>query len=175
VQETTPGEPGYPTHHFVGQTISQINLFNLSPITNIMAEALAALAIACNVIQVISFCHETVDLAIKIHKQGTADVGLLQSTKRIEALSQQLDLSIQSTQIGTGLSPAQKELSDIAKDCSSTAKQLSVELDKISKSRGGTVFKTARTLLKKSKLEKLESTMQQHRQVLDSRLLVQLL
>jgi hypothetical protein len=140
-----------------------------------MAEALAALGVACNVIQVISFCHETVELAVKIHKQGSVDETLSQNAKRIEALSQQLDLSIHNTQLASSISPARRELSTIAKDCISTSKTLTFELNKLSKSRGGTVIKTVKTVFKKSRLKDLENAMQKHQQVLDSRLLVELL
>ena len=141
-----------------------------------MAEALAALGVACNVFQVISFCHEVVGVAVKIRQKGTADESLAQNASRIEALANQLDISIQnSVQVKSTVSPAQQELSSIAKDCSLIAKRLTVELDKISKSRGGTVIKTARTVFAKSKLEKLESSMQQHQRTLNSRILVQLL
>ena len=141
-----------------------------------MAEALAALGVAANVMAVISFCHETVDLAAKIHKTGSVNPDLAQNAKRIETLYKQLDLSMHNTaQSGSSGSPAQQELSAIAKDCSSASKELVKELESITKSKSGTIIKVAKTFWKKSKLEKLENTMQQRQRVLDSRLLVELL
>jgi hypothetical protein len=58
-----------------------------------MAVALAALGIAANVLGVISFGRETADLAVKIHKIGTAGPELAQSTKQTKTLSELLDVS----------------------------------------------------------------------------------
>jgi hypothetical protein len=142
-------------------------------------EALAGLAIACNVIQVISFCHETVEVGVQIHKRGNVDEDLSLNARRLEDLSKQLDVSIQSTAqaatTGPNVSASYQDLSSIARDCSLKAKEMSVELDKVSNSKGGSVVKACKTLWKKSKLEKIEKVMQQYQKVLNSRLPVELL
>jgi hypothetical protein len=139
-----------------------------------MAEALAALGIAVNVMGVITFCRETADLAVKIHKTGAVDPDLAQRTTRIKALSEQLDVSTQTAQYGSSRLPAHQELSAIAKDCSSTAQQLVEELESIS-TGSSTIKKVAKSFWKRSKLEKLEKILESHQRVLDSRLLVDLL
>jgi hypothetical protein len=142
-------------------------------------EALAALAVVGNVMQLISFCHETFELCVKIHKRGFADENLMLTARRIETLCQDVELSIKHTARKTAIdhisSPPYKELYFIASDCISMAKKLSVELDKISNSAGATAAKVFRTIWKRKHLEKLESTMQKYQTTLDSRLLVELL
>jgi hypothetical protein len=141
-----------------------------------MAAALAGLSVAANVLQLISFCHDTIDLAIKIHKQGTVDHELSQNAKRIGSITEQLDSSIRNTiQMVSSVSLAQQELFDIAKDCSQAAKALKQKLDEISNSRGGVVVKTMKTFRYKRTLERFEESTRKYQQILDTRLLVELL
>jgi hypothetical protein len=142
-----------------------------------MAEALLALGLACNVIQIISFSLETLAIANKIRKEGSFNTDLAQNVQRIEKLSQELEISMQNFPQGNQAPQSQtpqSELIDIARDCNSIASQMTSELSKISNSKGGTFGKTLNVVYRKSKLEKMEKTMTQCQQSLNSRLLQRL-
>jgi hypothetical protein len=139
-----------------------------------MAEALAGLSVACNVMAVISFSREAIEIANNIRKHGSFNSDLPRNAQRILNLSQDIEKAVNNVSQSVPSSPAQTELLDIARDCKSKANGIAIELEKITKSKLGTLGKTAQTLWRKSKLEKLEAAMVHHQQVLDSRLLERL-
>jgi hypothetical protein len=138
-------------------------------------EALFALGVACNVMQVISFCHETVSLSIKIYKKGSSDPELAQHVLQMKGLANQLDSAISnSATVITIQSPPRKELIAIARDCASTAKELELELNQVSHSKIGAVGRAVKIRFRISKLETLKQKLVSHQNTLQLRLIFEI-
>ncbi|KAF7507899.1 hypothetical protein GJ744_009933 [Endocarpon pusillum] len=135
-------------------------------------EALVALGLTCNVLQVISFSREAILLATKISKDGSVDINLAKDALQLEALSNELDASI-NNQASTVLQ-GYHELLSIARDCNTTAKEIKKEMGLLSTSSWGKVGRTVKALRRRSALEQLEKTLLGHQQTLQSRLLYQI-
>lgn len=135
-------------------------------------EALVALGLACNILQVISFSMETILLATKISKDGSVDINLAKDALQLEELSKELETSI-NNQTST-VSQGHHELLSIARDCNTTAKDIKKEMDLLSTSSWGKVGRTVKALRRKSALEQLEKILLGHQQTLQSRLLCQI-
>src|ERR1700753_1531323 len=120
-------------------------------------EALVALGVACNILQVASFCHETVSTSVRIYKKGSSDPELAHDVSKIKGLAEQLESAVSySATVMTTASPAHTELIEIAHDCASTAKDLELELSQIASSQVGAVGRAFKIRLRKSHLEGLE-------------------
>jgi hypothetical protein len=138
-------------------------------------EALAALGLAGNIIQVVSFCHETVSLSTKIYRKGSSDPELAQDVSQIKKLAEQLNIAISnSAEVMKTASPTRAELMAIARDCSSAAEELELELNQASRSKAGAFGKAVKFMLRKSKLESLEQRLMRHQKTLQSRLLFEI-
>ena len=138
-------------------------------------EALAALGVACNIMQVISFCHETVSVSLKIYKNGSSDLDLAKNASQIQKLAEQLDVVVNnSAAILTSNSQPRAEVVAIARDCASTAKELGLKLNQTTSSKAGAVGRALKIRLQKSKLDDLEQKLMRHQQTLQSRLLFEI-
>ncbi|EFX01692.1 hypothetical protein CMQ_8158 [Grosmannia clavigera kw1407] len=133
-------------------------------------EALAALSMACNVFQVLSFAHETFVLVRTIRQNGTPDPNLADRADQLAKLTAQLDSALQhaSPVLQHTGAPA---LLGLAHKCSTASGEVQAELRTIASSRAGTVCKLVKTLARRGKLGRLEKKMHQHQQALLSRLL----
>lgn len=134
-------------------------------------EALAALSMACNVFQVVSFAGEVISVAKNIRRSGTPDPTLSSSAAQLNALSAQLETSIRNTTPVLPQTGAYADLLAMARECGTASAEIQAELRSIATSRAGALGKMTKALIKRGNLERLEQAMQQHRQVLESRLL----
>lgn len=155
-------------------------------------EALAALSVACNVFQVVSFTHETVTLLKTLRAAGTPDPGLANHARRLQELSSQLQTSLQNASTllhrngggGAGGAGGGGESSDsrntpetsldaLAQRCIEVAAQIQTEMDKITSSRYSAT-RLARALRARRRLDALDVEMHGCQQTLHTGLLAKL-
>jgi len=122
-----------------------------------MAEALAALSVAANIFQVISFSHECFILLKDIYKHGQPNPIAAQHALNLSTLSSTLKGSLTSDE---------KELHRLSDRCIKGSEELKHELEKVcaGQSKVGIFFKTLAT---KGKLERLEKAMKDNEEQLD--------
>jgi hypothetical protein len=138
-------------------------------------EALAILGIACNVMQVISFSHETIASCKKYYETGCADPALSEAAGHLKACAKDLESQLQSPRPRT---KDQEDLVSIAKKCYDISSKLDKELKNItSVSTSSNMLRSARLgvtrMLRKSRIEALEKDMSRHQAVLETSLISQ--
>ncbi|KAM4058922.1 hypothetical protein HRG_008201 [Hirsutella rhossiliensis] len=139
-------------------------------------EVLAAFGLACNVMQVIGFVHEGVQVGKTIYDTGCLDPSLADATDCLAKGLEDLKRSLETTP--KPLNRDEQELLDVAMGSLDTATGLKAELDKIagvaSKSKQSAALRGwLRTIMGgKRRIEKLEKAMRSRREVLESRLLL---
>ncbi|KAK1826572.1 hypothetical protein QBC39DRAFT_437898 [Podospora conica] len=143
-------------------------------------EPLAALGLACNVFQIVSFAREVCQVSKSVIETGDVPPPALAST--LEDLAK-VFREVQATTAApnTKLTSCDQELIKIAKECSEAASDLKKELDKgqISTAKGkgklslswGALKGVAGASNRRKKLEKLEKMVYVHQQALEARLL----
>ncbi|ETS86535.1 hypothetical protein PFICI_00363 [Pestalotiopsis fici W106-1] len=142
-------------------------------------ETLAALGIACNLMQVISFTGETITLCKHIYKRGSANPSLETNAKTLQVLIQSLDKSLQASTSQLPSDKATQELGELAKKCLVAVTTLSTELAKIATaaskgSIGKTIIAISRHLCKYGDLRRLQDEIQGYQSTLESGLLVRI-
>jgi len=133
-------------------------------------EALAVFGIACNVIQVINFAHETTSLCKRVYQTGSLDCNLAENGLRLGELSRAL-----AEQLSTHSQPltrSDKALLDIANKCTEAARNLCDEvaflsLPKDKPSLRAVVANTAKTAWRKRRLERLEKNMVNYQKTME--------
>lgn len=135
---------------------------------------LEALALACSVMQVISFAGEVVSTFKAIFRGQSFDpavtVTAIQLSDAFETLNQSL------LQAPRPLNKDETDMVDIAGQCLDAATNLKAELDKICGGGAKGSYKvalagTARRILNKGKIEEQEKVLRVHRETLENRLL----
>jgi len=111
---------------------------------NVGAESLAIFGIACNVMQVISFAHDSITVFKQLHHEGCADPSLRKAADQMRDTNNSLVDSINVNCGNARLTAEEAELLELANECSGIAKKLSDELNKLanassSKTISGTV------------------------------------
>jgi len=140
-------------------------------------EALAALGLACNVMQIIDFTHETISLCKKVYNGLSPDPNLATSVSQLDAFLKELDARLKNTP--DILDPSQKALVAVAKSTATVVNDIRVEADKIfgnvNASKGNViaaVAKTTKYVLSRRKIERLEKKVFDNRQILEVRFLL---
>lgn len=148
-----------------------------------MAEVVASLSLACNIIQVLQLSGKLLLMAKRVHKDGQIDQDLSKQTLHLGNLAGQLDTALKSTSAKTaGQGASEKELQAAATGCYTTARQLQEELSKLAPKPGrkgirkamSTAVITIKAQSRKSKLEGLEKSMHKWQAVIDSGLLIRI-
>lgn len=140
-------------------------------------EAIAAFSLACNIIQVVHF---GIDVVSKCRELCTEDglsryEPLEHMANHLTGLRNALDspLAQGDQNIGQGQDQA---LLHLAEKCSTTAKELSRELQKLkidgSHNKRRIISNTAKCLWKHSSIEKIHTKLDEYRKILDSRILI---
>jgi len=141
-------------------------------------EAIAALGLACNVMQVICFSREVVTVARHAYTTGKIEEDLSDKSSHLATLALAVEDSIQSAM--KPQTKAQRDLQEAAQKCRQTAAELGQEVDKICPSAGRppNAFRAIKSSVKaigrKNKLKDLEKTMMHWERVIDSGLLLQI-
>ncbi|KAK6079567.1 hypothetical protein SCUP234_05736 [Seiridium cupressi] len=131
-------------------------------------EPLAALSLACNVIQIV----ETSYSVLRAVKELRAhEGGLTTFSEDLRTLGSEIQKSIES-QDPASLSPDEKDILKQATNMVKVAGDLRTELDKFKASKRGIIINAARYLVKKQKIEGLEKSLEQIDKFMSTRLLV---
>ncbi|KAE9364918.1 hypothetical protein N431DRAFT_386847 [Stipitochalara longipes BDJ] len=141
-------------------------------------EAVAALSIACNVMQVISFGHETISLCKRLHHGGSLNADLEHNARHLSGLSESLRDSISAARTARPLTKEQNDLKAVAERCLEASTKLRHELDKFSMpgtpSGLATLKKAFRAQFRKNSIEALRKIMNECQSTLQSDLLFRL-
>lgn len=138
-------------------------------------EGIAALGLACNVLQLIGSVATSVTVAKNILDTGTIDPALAERNEELSKLYQDVEVSLGKV----GQSGNDQELRDVAGKILQTTAELKTELAAVSGSSsrgkmrrvfGGTI----KAMLKRSKLEKLEEQAMRYQKTFETRLLLSL-
>jgi len=143
-------------------------------------EPLAALGLACNVFQIVSFAREVYQVSKTVLETGDVPPPALATT--LEDLAKVFrDVESTTTASNANLTSRDRELVKIAKECSEAAAALKQKLDKTpvtpTNGRGRwseswvAVKAVAGASSRKKKLEKLEQLVETHQKALETRLL----
>ena len=161
------------------------------------AESLAIFGIACNVMQVINFAHDSITFFKQLHDEGCADPSLRKTADQMRDATKSLVDSINVNGGNVGLTAEEAELLELANECSGIAKKLSDELNKLanataSKAMSGTTGTTAgaqktvkaslwrtarlggRTWWKKGEIERLEKDLNRAQKMMETRILIRI-
>ncbi|KAI6361175.1 hypothetical protein MCOR25_006546 [Pyricularia grisea] len=99
-------------------------------------EALAALGLACNIFQVVSFGRETIQVAKEVYRSGRLDPHLTNGADALNKVISELQASLQPTAATTNRTPSQglqlsnldKQLVELAKKCQGAGRDLCEEV-----------------------------------------------
>jgi hypothetical protein len=138
-------------------------------------EPLTALAVACNVMELISFGLEVATTARKIHRTGSISSELSDGSAHLSQLSSVLLTSIKCS--ATPVTAAQKQLQEIALRCHGASLELWDEIRKLCPPDGEhslvrAVQASLKTVTRKNRIKALEDSMRHWQAVMDSGLLL---
>jgi hypothetical protein len=134
-----------------------------------------ALGLACNIITVISFAHETISLCKRVYQGEVPTAELSRTAKSLVATSQ--DVQDQNNGLQQqSLTPSQRRLHEVAQRCNVAARGLQDESDHLLKhhKQGDLVAMmkiAAKSTWRKRRLDKLEKTMAECQREMDTQLL----
>ncbi|XXH00842.1 histone H4-like TAF Taf6, SAGA complex subunit [Hypoxylon texense] len=134
---------------------------------------LEALGIACNIMQVISFAHETIGFCKATYEGQSLNLYSEQSVASLSAISAQLQTRYQGVKSKTA---QERELENVARKCNVAARALEEEVMFLTHQQAaGSLKRTLRIMLKiiwrKRRLERLEKSLRNHQQTMESHLL----
>ncbi|KAI0853761.1 hypothetical protein F5Y00DRAFT_257063 [Daldinia vernicosa] len=134
---------------------------------------LEALGVACNIMQVISFAHETINFCKEIYQGRSFNEYNQQSVVSLVELSAQLQTHFQQAK---SQSAKEKRLSDIAQKCNVAARALEDEVKFLTSHHAkGNLAATIKTAVKanwrKNRLERLEKSLENYQNTMESHLL----
>ncbi|OTA91507.1 hypothetical protein M434DRAFT_13110 [Hypoxylon sp. CO27-5] len=132
-----------------------------------------ALSVACNIMQVISFAHETIGFCKAIYQGRSPDDHIERNAASLSELSAQLQKHYESTKPQTS---QQKQLADVAKQCNIAARALEEEVKfLVSNNAKGHLAQTIRIAVKtnwrRGRLERLEKSLRNYQHTMESYLL----
>jgi len=141
-------------------------------------EAIAALGLACNVMQLISFSRDVLTVVRHAYATGTVQADLGDRASRLSGLAMAVDDSLGSS--AKPQTPAEKDLQEAARKSHAASLELHEEINKLngppgqSRSVVRAVVTTVKTMRRKSRIDKLEETMLHWQKVMDSGLLLRI-
>jgi len=141
-------------------------------------EAVAALSLACNVIQMVDYAGKIVLVIRETYNSGASkdNIGLEKRAKCLGDLSKNLSTSLNRAQTQSHTTPTESKLQVQAAESLKIAEELQSELNQL-KSKGGRregLRKGWRAIRKKGDISKLEKRLHDQESLLDSGLLVHL-
>ncbi|KAI1471056.1 uncharacterized protein F4812DRAFT_455168 [Daldinia caldariorum] len=137
---------------------------------------LEALGIGCNVMQVISFAHETVEFCKGVYRGQSFNDYNQQTVASLQGLSAQLQTHFQKAKLKT---TNEKQLADIASKCNVAARALEDEVNFLGSHHAKGDLRAAlsvviKTKWRRSRLERLEKSLRNHQQTMESYLLARI-
>ena len=140
-------------------------------------DAIVAFSLACNVVQVVDFSIDVVSTCRELYSDGSLSKydHLEHMANHLIGLRIALDPPTAQGDPNTGQYQDQALL-DLAERCSTTAKELLGEVQKLKingpPSKRKVIRKSAKSLWKKSSIERIQTRLNEYRKVLDSRILI---
>jgi len=140
-------------------------------------EPLAALGLVCNIMQIISFAHETVSICKTIYRTGYPDTNLANNVAYLANVSENLKESLGSAPGSLGKD--EQELMDIANRSLAAASSLRKEVENITTntSKGKLISAISgglKATFRKRRIERLERSMLDCQRALESRILLRI-
>ena len=140
-----------------------------------MAE-LAALSLACNIMQIIEFATEATQLCKSVYQRGCIDDSLHDTALALGEVSEATQAHQSAMNPTTA---ADKRLIEVAAKCTVTARAIADEYTFLNNgaSKGNlwsTISVAAKVNWRKKRLERLERSLEQYRRTFETQLLVQL-
>ena len=140
-------------------------------------DAIAAFSLACNVVQVVHFSMDVVSICRELYREGSLSRydHLEDMTNQLIDLGNALDSpTVQGKQI---IGQCQDQaLLDLAGKCSTVAKELFGEIQKLKingpPNKRQIIRKSAKSLWKKSSIERIQTRLDEYRKILDFRILI---
>ena len=128
-------------------------------------EPIAALSVACNILQIIGVGLETIRTARKVYLDGELDPALVESATILQSLSKSI-LPINQATSATRPKPQEKQLLELAGKCKDAARDLQEEVNFLSgpptKAKLMAALKTAtKTTWRKRRLDRLEQKLEE--------------
>lgn len=138
-------------------------------------EPIAALSVACNILQIVGVGLETVRVARKVYQDGELDPALVENAKILDNLSKSVR-SIKPGASTTRLKTQEKQLLDLADRCERAARDLQEEVNFLNgpptKAKLVATLKIAtKTTWRKRRLDKLDQKLNDAEQRLKTGLL----
>lgn len=141
-------------------------------------EPVAALSLACNILQVIGIGRETVRIAKQVYHDGTLDPALTESAGILDISSR-----IRSTTTVASTAqpkPQEKQLFDLAEKCQRASRALREEVNFLNGAQtkaklSGTVKTALKTIWRKRRMEKLDQQLKETESLLQTGLLTTIL
>lgn len=137
-------------------------------------EALAALGLACNIFQVISFGHESISLLKKVYQDGTLDTPDSFHAEKLGEIAK----DIQKVDVPEPVSKEDQQLLDVANKCREVATALQKEIaflddraQKGSQHLRNAIKAAVKKGLRKRRLEKLEHELDEYETLMQSSIL----
>jgi hypothetical protein len=143
-------------------------------------EALAGLSIACNVLQIVSFVHDTFSLCKRLYENGEADPTLSANAKAMAVLTKSLrDTVLSAPGAANPVAEADHELERIAKECLASANRLTARLEGLGATEARrSLTKTAKSAFKlwwrSGEFQRLVEEMHEYQKTLDSGLILRI-
>lgn len=143
-------------------------------------EAIAAFALACNVVQVVDFGLKTASKCAEIYKDGSSieHQDLNYTSKHLAEITGNLNASILHPRTNKPLTQDEHELAELAARCTKTANDLRDELDKLTLSgrqgKRAAVFKAIKSIRRNDCIKKIKDRLGEYESVLNTRLLSRL-
>lgn len=141
-------------------------------------EPIAALGLACNILQVVGVGRDTVRLAKQVYQDGKLDPSLTASAGVLDNLAGQIRAT---TAVSSAAKPKaqDKQLLDLAEKCQRAARDLREEVNFLNGQQTratlvATVKIAAKTTLKKRRLEKLDQKLKEAESLLQTGLLTRI-
>lgn len=141
-------------------------------------EAIAALGLACNVMQLIDFSGEVISIARHAYSAGSVEDDLSDRVSRLVDLSTAVKKSLSSA--SKPATAAQRDLEEIARKCHHASVELQDEIKNLCPPAGGkrsvvrAIGTSLKTVARKGRLKKLEDNMLQWQKAMDSGLLLRI-
>jgi hypothetical protein len=175
-RELEPESPNF-SSIFASSNAFEVAKSTIKPFVRLClpADKLAALGLACSVMQLISFSKEAISVARQAYAGVSIDDDLNDRARRLSQMSKNVKSSFQKLQSSARL-PGQKQLLDAAQKCHAASLELGTEIDKLGASMGKrhagrAIVVPMKTMMKKRRIERLEKTILQWQNVMDSGLL----
>ena len=141
-------------------------------------EAIAAVSLACNVMQLISFSHEVIEVARQLYSDGCVDKDLSNVVEQLSGLT----ASVEKALLPKATSSSQQRLGDVARKCRDASIKLQDEIKHLSlppspganRSVVQSIRMSVKAISHKSRIMELEKSMLKWQKVMDSGLLLQI-